>query len=103
MMQPCLICQHLISLVALFGEEMVKGGTKEMMQPCLIYRHLISLVALFGRGAYRASAGDDSRPVGRGEDREEPDLAADENCHFADALSPSRLTHLLKVEGGAAE
>ena len=26
-----------------------------------------------------------------------------EFCHFADALSPSLLAHLLKVEGGAAE
>ena len=26
-----------------------------------------------------------------------------EFCHFADALSPSLLKHLLKVEGGAAE
>ena len=25
-----------------------------------------------------------------------------EGCHFADALSPSLLIHLLKVEGGAA-
>ena len=25
------------------------------------------------------------------------------DCHFADALSPSLLIHLLKVEGGAAE
>ena len=25
------------------------------------------------------------------------------DCHFADALSPSLLKHLLKVEGGAAE
>ena len=25
------------------------------------------------------------------------------DCHFADALSPSLLKHLLKVDGGAAE
>ena len=29
--------------------------------------------------------------------------AVGDDCHFADALSPSLLKHLLKVEGGAAE
>ena len=30
-------------------------------------------------------------------------LSRRRDCHFDDALSPSLLRHLLKVEGGAAE
>ena len=31
------------------------------------------------------------------------DISRRRDCHFADALSPSVLKHLLKVEGGAAK
>ena len=32
-----------------------------------------------------------------------PTVSHRRGCHFADALSPTLLKHLLKVEGGAAE
>ena len=45
--------------------------------------------------------------VGVGEDAEQDVrirvMTANGDCHVADALSPSRLKHLLKAEGGAAE
>ena len=100
------------------------GGTKEMTNPCLIYLHVISLgaqeqVEHLGRldwcgglpaGVDPDAADEPSRAgqVGhRGvEQREQPtavDLCHWRDCHFADALSPSLLIHLLKGEGGAAE
>ena len=68
MIQPCLVCLHVISLGArCCGTRTVKGSERTQQrdgQPCLIHLHVISL----GAATHRARKGQSKKVTGQQKD-----------------------------------